>query len=97
MYVCGPTKTCKNYHSLNLKIEEFITVIHTGGDQDSIVSIVSRYGLDSLRIESQWRQDFLTHPDQPWGPSSLLYIGYWLFPRSKAAWGMVLNTHPLLV
>jgi len=24
-----------------------------------------------------------TCPDQPWGPLSLLYNGYWVFPRGK--------------
>jgi len=28
---------------------------------------------------------FCTHPDWPWFPSSLMYSGYWIFPRSKAA------------
>jgi len=23
---------------------------------------------------------FSAHPDQPWGPHSLLYNGYWVFP-----------------
>ena len=28
---------------------------------------------------------FCTHPDRPWGPPSLLYYGYWVFPGGKAA------------
>ena len=28
---------------------------------------------------------FCTHPDRPWGPPSLLYNGYRVFPRGKAA------------
>jgi hypothetical protein len=28
---------------------------------------------------------FRTHPDQPWGPPSLLYNGYRVFPRGNAA------------
>jgi hypothetical protein len=28
---------------------------------------------------------FCTHPDWPWGPPSLLYSGYRVFPRGKAA------------
>jgi hypothetical protein len=28
---------------------------------------------------------FHTRPDRPWGPPSLLYDGYLLFPRGKAA------------
>jgi hypothetical protein len=35
-----------------------------------------------------WGEIFRTHPDQPWGPPSLLYNGYQVFPRGKAtgAW-----------
>ena len=28
---------------------------------------------------------FRTRPERPWGPSSLLYNGYWIFHRGKAA------------
>ena len=28
---------------------------------------------------------FCTRPDRSWGPSSLLYNGYWVFPGGKAA------------
>ena len=28
---------------------------------------------------------FRTHPDWPWGPASLLYNGYRVFPGGKAA------------
>jgi hypothetical protein len=28
---------------------------------------------------------FRIHPDQPWGPPSLLYNGYWVFPGGNAA------------
>jgi hypothetical protein len=28
---------------------------------------------------------FCTHPDRPWGPPSLLYNGYRVFPGGKAA------------
>jgi hypothetical protein len=30
-------------------------------------------------------QIFRTCPDRPWGPLSLLYNGYWVFPGGKAA------------
>ena len=32
--------------------------------QDSAVSVATRYGLDSLGIESQWGRDF-PHPSRP--------------------------------
>jgi len=40
---------------------------------------------------------FCTHPDQPWGPPSLLYNGYWVFPRGKGGRGVTLTTYPHLV
>jgi hypothetical protein len=30
-----------------------------------------------------WGEIFRTRPDQPWGPPSLLYNGYWVFPGVK--------------
>jgi hypothetical protein len=36
-------------------------------------------------IESLWDKIFHTRPDWPWGPLSLLYNGYQVFPRGKAA------------
>jgi len=35
--------------------------------------------------------------DRPWGPPSLLYNGYRVFPRVKRCRGMLLTTHPFLV
>jgi hypothetical protein len=40
---------------------------------------------------------FRTHPDQSWGPPSLLYNGYRVFPRVESSRGMMLTTYPLLV
>ena len=52
---------------------------------DSIVGIVTCYGLDGPWIESRWGGEiFRTRPDRLWGPSSLLYNGYWVFPGGKA-------------
>jgi len=53
-------------------------------DWDSAVSMAICYGLEGPGIESQWGRDF-PHTDQPWGPPSLLYNGYQVFPRGKAA------------
>jgi len=46
----------------------------------SVVGIATGYGLDSRGIESRWGRDFLHLPDWPWGPPSLLYNGYRVFP-----------------
>ena len=40
---------------------------------------------------------FRTCPDWPWGPPSLLYNGYRVFPGIKSGRGVTLTPHPLLV
>jgi len=56
---------------------------HVG--QDSTVGILPHYRVDDPGIESQWAEIFRTHPDQPWDQASLLYNGYQVHPRAKAA------------
>jgi len=42
------------------------------------------YGLDGPEIESRWGGEiFCTCPDRPWGPPSLLYNEYRVFPGGK--------------
>ena len=50
---------------------------------DSVFGIASGYGLDGPGIESPWGEIFRTCPDRPWGPPSLLYNGYRVFPGGK--------------
>ena len=47
--------------------------------------IATRYGVEGPGIGSRWGEIFRTRPDQPWGPPSLLYIGYRVFPGDKSA------------
>ena len=61
----------------------------------SVVSIATVYGLDGLGIESKWGRDFRTCPDQPWGPPSLLYNGYQVFPGGKVRPGHDADPSPL--
>jgi hypothetical protein len=49
----------------------------------SVVCITTAYGLDGPGIESRWGRHFRTYPDRPWGPPSLLYKGYRVFPGGK--------------
>ena len=51
--------------------------------RDSSVGIVTGYGLDGPGIESWAGEIFRTCPDWPWGPPSLLYNGYQVFPGGK--------------
>jgi hypothetical protein len=63
----------------------------------SSVSIAIDYGLDGPGIESRWDEIFRTCPDQSWGPPSLLYNGYRVFPGVKERPGRDTNPSPLLV
>jgi hypothetical protein len=49
--------------------------------RDSSVGIATRYGLDGPGM----REIFLARPDRPYGPPSLLYSVYRVFPVGKAA------------
>ena len=63
----------------------------------SVVAIATGYGLDGLGIESQWGEIFRTCPDRPWGPPSLLYNGYRVFPGCKERPGRDADPSALLV
>jgi hypothetical protein len=58
---------------------------HETPGRDSSVYIATRYRLDGPGIETRWGRDFPTFPERPWGPPSLLYNGYRVFPAGKAA------------
>jgi hypothetical protein len=83
----------KLYHFSTVKIQAavfyyfstFIPNYKVSLGQDSSVSIATGYELDGPGIESWWGEIFRTCPDRPWGPPSLQYNGYWVFPRGKAA------------
>jgi hypothetical protein len=49
----------------------------------SVVDIATSYGLDGPGIESRWCETFRTYSDRPWGPPSLLYNGYPVFPGGE--------------
>ena len=62
----------------------------------SSVGIATDYGLDGLGIESRWGEIFGL-PDRPWGPPSLLYNGYRVFPGGEVRPGRAADHSPLLV
>ena len=49
----------------------------------SSVGIATGYGLDGPWMESRWGRDFPHLSSRSWGPLSLLYNGYRVFPESK--------------
>jgi len=50
------------------------------GGPGSSVGIATDYGLDGPGNESRWGARLSARPDRPWGPPSLLYNGYRVFP-----------------
>ena len=58
------------------------------------VGIATGYGLDGPGIEFWWGEIFRTCPDRPWGPPSLLYKGYGVFPWDKERPGRDADTSP---
>jgi hypothetical protein len=70
-------------------------ITYISGGPVSVVGIATGYGLDVPGIETRWGpvEIFRTCPDRPWGPPSLLYNGYWVFPGGKERPGR--DTDPL--
>ena len=61
----------------------------------STVGIATDYGLDGPGIESRWGDEiFRNCPDRPWGPLSLLYNEYWVFPGGKERSGRDADPSP---
>ena len=49
----------------------------------SVAGMATGDGLGGTGIESRWGEIFRTCPDRPWGPPSLQYNGYRVFPGGK--------------
>jgi hypothetical protein len=63
--------------------------------QDNIVVIATGYRLDGPGIKAQWGENFFACPDQSWGPLTLLYNGYRVFPPGGGGAGRGLDHPPL--
>jgi hypothetical protein len=60
----------------------------------SSVGIATGYGLDVPGIEPDGGEIFRICPDQPWGPPSLLYNGYRVFPGGRKRSGCDVDPLP---
>ena len=82
MSVIGVTISVPTLLKHSVKYEFFFTLNRNRGP-GSVVGIATGYGLDGPGIESRWGRNFplLTRPAR--GLPSLLYNGYWVFPRGK--------------
>ena len=88
----------KDYFSRNTT-NNISSIYKSGSGSGSSVGIATGYGLDGPGIESRWgkAEIFRTCPDRPWGPPSLLYNGYRVFPGVKSGRDVTLTPHPVLV
>ena len=68
------------------------TIIKISGPGSS-VSIATDYGLDGPGPNPGGVR-FSARPDQPWGPPSLLYNGYQVFPGGKVRPGHAADRSP---
>ena len=76
---------------------EFYPCAQTKSVAGSVVGIATGYGRDGGGIESRWGDIFRNCLDRPWGPPSLPYNEYRVFPGRKSGQGVTLTPHPLLV
>ena len=60
----------------------------------SSVSIATDYGLDGPGSNPGGDEIFHTFPNWPWGPPSLLYNGYQVFPGGKVRPGCAADHSP---
>ena len=60
----------------------------------SSVGIVTELRSGWSGIESRWGTRFSARPDRPWGPPSLLYNGYRVFPVGKVRPGRAADHSP---
>ena len=74
---------------------DFDRIRYDGCGPGSVVGIVTGYGLGRSRDRIPLGDEiFRTCPDRPWGPPSLLYNGYRVFPGGKERPGREANTSP---
>ena len=65
--------------------------------RDSSVGIATRYGWMVRGSNPGGGEIFRTHPDRPWGPPSLLFSGYRVFPGGRERPECDIDPSPLLV
>jgi len=81
---CVCVCVCVVQYAMRMRHIAICVVPYSTSGPDSSVGIATGYGLDGPRIESRWGgKIFRTCPDRRWGPLSLLYNGYRVFPGGK--------------
>jgi hypothetical protein len=79
-------RTTKTF-TANSLFQLFLVCLYFTDGPGTSVGIATDYGLDGPGIEKNpgGGEIFRTRPDRPWGPPTLLYNGYRVFPGGKVA------------
>jgi len=72
-----------SYSGKRIKFNSLKPTLLSNSGKGSSVGIATGYELDGPRIECRWGEIFRTCPDRLWGPPSLMYNGYRVFPGDK--------------
>jgi len=82
---------------MSKELSYFLRKLFVTRGPGSSVGIAIRYGLDGPGSNPGGDEIFRTCPDRPWGPPSLLYNGYRVFPEGKKRPGRDADPSLLLV
>jgi hypothetical protein len=92
---CSPRRPCWTARSENIRASSYLS--ERRGYRSGVAEDTAGIAQSVQRLAAGWTvwgsttgagETVRTRPDRPWGPPSLLYNGYRLFPESKAvgAW-----------
>jgi len=93
MQECHEQLTKNSSAQLVIVRQELSVPYLTSCGPGSSVSIGTGYRLDGPGSNPGVVENFRTCPDRHWGPASLLYNRYHVYPRVKSSRGVTLNPH----
>jgi hypothetical protein len=88
-------KLILNFSPLNISVLVISIGSNEAGGPGSSVGIGTGNGLDGLGSNPGRGEIFRTCPDRPWGPPSLLYNGFRVFPGGRMRPGRDAHPSPL--
>jgi hypothetical protein len=83
--VCADDVNIGGAYIMKQNISVLTVAIKGNCEPGSSVGIVTDYRVDGPGMKTRWGEIFRTHPDRHWGPPSLLYNGYQVYPGGKTA------------
>jgi hypothetical protein len=75
------------------KLQKKITLVCIQEMAQSVQRLATGWTVRGSNISGD--EIFRTHPAGPWGPPSLIYLVYVIFPGNKSGRGVALTAHPI--